>query len=135
LLSHPYALASKFIQFNVPDAKPEIKGLSWRYLQIGTESFWLEYTSTEDWRSNCGEGDINMFFRDKTELFPDKSYKKMPKYPLFAIDFVPDGDVIYAIDFNIAPGISGTGVDKLMSSIEIVESIKKAYFKLKDHAD
>ena len=67
LIKHPNLLASRYISFKVPNTKSEIKGLSWRYLQIGTEVFWVEYTSTTDWRSNCGDGDINLFFRDKND--------------------------------------------------------------------
>jgi hypothetical protein len=125
--------ATQFIQFKVKDMKPEVKGLSWRYLQVGTESFWLEYTSIEDWRSNCGDGDIQLFFRDKTELLSDHQYKDLLifKYPLFAIDFVPVDNEIYAVDFNIAPQVKGTGVEKVLTAKEAVDSIKKAYAKLK----
>lgn len=133
LEKYPDVLATQFIQFNVPGTKPEVKGLSWRYLQIGTESFWIEYTSTEDWRSNCGDGDINLFFRDKTELFSDHQYDDLLrfKFPLFAVDFVPDGETLYAVDFNIAPGVRGTGVEKLLPAKEAAKAIKNAYKLLK----
>jgi hypothetical protein len=93
----------------------------------------LEYTSIEDWRSNCGDGDIQLFFRDKTELLSDHQYKDLLifKYPLFAIDFVPVDNEIYAVDFNIAPQVKGTGVEKVLTAKEAVDSIKKAYAKLK----
>jgi hypothetical protein len=133
LKDFPETFATQFIPFNVPGTKPEVKALSWRYLQIGTEAFWLEYTSTEDWRSNVGDGDILLFFRDKTELFSDRQYDVLLKFkfPLFAVDFVPDGDKLYAVDFNIAPGVRGTGVEKLLSPKEAVKAIKTAYKLLK----
>lgn len=132
MVKHPDTLATQFIQFNVPGTKPEVKGLSWRYLQIGTEAFWIEYTSTEDWRSNCGEGDCELFFRDKTELFSDRQYELLRfKFPLFAVDFVPDKETLYAVDFNIAPGVRGTGVEKIFSPQEATKAIKSAYKLLK----
>ena len=135
ILKYPDTLATQFIQFNVPGTPPEVKGLSWRYLQVGTESFWLEYTSTEDWRSNCGEGDIKLSFRDKTELFSNHQYEDLLKFkfPLFAVDFVPDGDTLYAVDFNIAPGTAP--IKQLMTPREVVDAIKKAYSILKEETE
>lgn len=122
--------ATEFIKFEVPEMPVNTKGLSWRYLQVGKETFWLEYTSIEDWRSNCGEGDIKLMFRDKTELFPDYNYEKLKfKYPLFAIDFIPTEKILYAVDFNISPGCSP--IKDVLSPMEAVNSIKKAYTLLK----
>jgi hypothetical protein len=133
----PETLATRFIPFDVPNTPPEVKGLSWRYLQVGTETFWLQYTSTEDWRSNCGEGDVELFFRDKTQLFNNHQYKDLLiyKYPLFAIDFVPSGEDLYAVDFNIAPQVRGTGVNKILSASDAAKAITTAYERLKKNID
>jgi hypothetical protein len=126
------AFATQFIPFNVPGVPSEIQGLSWRYLQVGIESFWIEYTSTTDWRSNCGEGDTQVLLRDKTELFSDRQYNELLifKYPLFAVDFIPAWDKLYAIDFNIAPQIARPVYD-LTSPKDIAEAISSAYYQLK----
>lgn len=50
------------------------------------------------------------------------------KWPLLAIDFVTDGCTYYAVDFNIAPGIRGLGLDKYLSNKEIVELIKENFY-------
>lgn len=116
---HPGALASEYIEGS--------HGLSWRLLQVGMHGFWIEYKS-DDWRSNCG--DVEMRVIGQTEGWcghPNSPKSIICKLPLFAIDFVV-GDELYGIDFNVAPGIKGTGVERLLSPKEAVESIKAAYF-------
>jgi hypothetical protein len=98
---------------------PGGQGQAWRYLQAGDKRFWLEYTSRNDWRSNCGDVDIGVLGRR-----PD-GYHKLIKLPLFAVDFVW-GDVPYAIDFNVAPGIKGTGIEDILPAKEVADAIKKA---------
>lgn len=109
-------------------------GKSLRYLRIGSRQFWLRYSSADDWRSNCGDVSISILFefegpKELTDLLYDKI-----KYPLFAVDFVEKGGVLFAIDFNISPGIKGTGIEKHMLPeevySEIFNSLKKKWIKL-----
>ena len=130
LENYPESLGVKYIPFHADSDIPEnTKGLSWRYLQIGVESFWLQYSSVDDWRSNCGDCQIKLSFRDKTELFSDHQYDDLLifKYPLFAVDFVPTKDKLYAVDFNIAPGVRGSGVENILNAKEAALSIRTAY--------
>jgi len=92
--------------------------VSYRHLQIGYKAFWLRYTSFTDWRSNCGDGDI--------DLIEERDIISINK-PLFAIDFVKYNNNYYAIDFNIAPGIKGTGVEKIIPAKQVVELIKEQF--------
>lgn len=103
-------------------ALPSGLGLSWRYLQVGDKVFWLEYASRNDWRSNCGEVDIRVLARERD------GYHGRIGHPLFAVDFVP-GNVLCAIDFNIAPGIKGTGVEKILPARQAADAIKKAFIR------
>lgn len=98
-------------------------GLTWRYLQIGTKVFWLQYVSKNDWRSNCGEVEIKILSQEKNGYHPHVNH------PLFAIDFVPLEKTLYAVDFNIAPQVKGTGVEKVLSAAEAADEIKKLYSK------
>ena len=95
---------------------------SYRYLQIGDKIFWLRYTSN-DWRSNYGEVDIEILSQEKDQFHP------YINYPLFAVDFVVAPGFIWAIDFNIAPGIKGTGVEKILPAKEAVAAIKRWHEK------
>jgi hypothetical protein len=104
-------------------AQPSGLGLSWRYLQIGNKIFWLEFASRNDWRSNCGQVDIKVLSREQD------GYHERIKYPLFAVDFIP-ADNLYAVDFNIAPQIRGTGVEELLPAREAAEAIKRAIVEL-----
>ena len=47
----PSKYASEYIDFK--------KGESYRLLQVGNRSFWYEYKSATDWRSNCGAVEIS----------------------------------------------------------------------------
>ena len=94
--------------------------VSYRHLQIGDRAFWIRYTSFNDWRSNCGDGDIDLI--EERNIIPIKQ-------PLFAIDFVKYNNNYYAIDFNIAPGIKGTGIEKIIPAKQVVELIKENSLK------
>lgn len=113
---YPDCLATEYIA--------DCPGYSWRYLQMGMHGFWLECISTEDWRSNYGDGSWEVIGRE--EGWGPKPF--CLKLPLFAIDFVI-GDELYAVDFNVAPGVRGTGVDRLLAPKPAADSIKEAYFK------
>ena len=116
LEKYPDCLATEYIE--------GCYGVSWRYLQLGLHGFWIEYKSNEDWRSNYGDGDN--FVIGHTEGWGPKPF--CIKLPLFAIDFAI-GDELYAVDFNIAPGVQGSGVHKVLTGREAAESIKQAYFE------
>lgn len=99
----------------------ECPGVSWRYLQIGKHCFWIEYKSNYDWRSNVGD------LTTMQIIGHGKANRKLFDAPLLAVDFVI-GKELYAIDYNIAPGIRWTGVEQFLSHKQIVEAIKEAYF-------
>jgi hypothetical protein len=94
-------------------------GVSWRYLQVGVHCFWIEYKSRDDWRSNCGDVKMQV-------VGEGTGWGSLPRLPLFAIDYVI-GDELYAVDFNVAPGVRGTGVERILSPKQAAESIVEAY--------
>jgi hypothetical protein len=97
-------------------------GVSWRRLQVGPHVFWIEYTSETDWRSNCGEGDIELL-----EAKLNAGYHSHIRLPLFAVDFVHGANDMYAVDFNISPGIKGSGVERVMDAYSCVEALEAAH--------
>lgn len=102
----------------VPWATPSC---SFRLLQIGPHRFWLEYRGFEDWRSNYGEGDCKVIGREMNHGFND-----VIRYPLWAIDFAI-GTTMWAIDFNNAPGIRGSGIENIFSSKSVYEAITEGH--------
>lgn len=78
---------------------PSGAGTSIRYLQVGDRKWWLRYWSETDWRSNVGEGGIEVIEEQ------DRGYHPEIKIPMFAVDLVPVGSRLLAIDFNTAPGL------------------------------
>lgn len=102
------------------------RGVSWRRLQLGRHVFWIEYRSDADWRSNCGEGDTVLL-----EAQLDAGYHPLIRLPLFAIDFVHGAKEMYAIDFNVAPGVAGSGVQRHLTASEAVEAIETAVAALR----
>lgn len=100
--------------------------ISYRYLKIGSREFWLSYFSSNDWRSNYGDVLIYIL---KKDIWEDLSFPKvegLDNYPLFAIDFVRDNMYkYYAIDFNVAPQVKGTGIeDGYLSPLDAANEIK-----------
>lgn len=93
----------------------DFPGLSYRYFVIAGHGAWFEHWSTEDWRSNCGDGDLSPIsqVRGPVHGLPDIQQACLPvRNPIFAIDFVaqrtPGGIRLLAIDWNPAPRLSGT---------------------------
>lgn len=115
-------LLVQFIPYPINTGVSEVKGHSTRYLFIGHRCFKMDYISYDDWRSNCGDGDII----NLCEIYPYPKYRDLVYYPLFAIDFVGD---MYAIDFNTAPGVPSE-VTKMVCNSEIVHEIKRWYARL-----
>lgn len=114
-------LCAKYIKSNENNT-----GVSYRHLQIGTWSFLIKMES-DDWRSNYGNVDVHLLRGGKT------GYNHRIKYPLYAIDFVPDlSGSLYAVDFNVAPKIKDTGVEEFLRPQEAADQIKTAYFYFKE---
>jgi hypothetical protein len=94
------------------------RGCSIRRLQVGPHVFWVEYRSTESWMSNYGDGTAEV-----VGVEMDAGYHPHLRHPLFAVDFVL-GKEMYAVDFNTAPGIRGSGVEKHLPAGEAVRAIE-----------
>ena len=116
--NYPNSFATEFItvlQNNM--------GYSLRYLRVGVRQFWLSYSSANDWRSNCGDVTIELLCEEK------KCRKELPAgkwtAPLFAIDFLPVGSLLYAVDYNIAPGLMGSGLERIMSAHDVYDEISQ----------
>ncbi|HEX2973352.1 MAG TPA: hypothetical protein VHP11_13540 [Tepidisphaeraceae bacterium] len=94
---------------------------SFRYLQIGNRAFWLSYHSQNDWRSNVGDVKVLCLGETKPTFIK-------PKWSLFAIDYVVNSSEgpFYAIDLNTAPGLTGTGIEKLLPPTVAAQLIKDA---------
>jgi hypothetical protein len=107
------------IQYWASEYIPDFPGLSYRYFVIANKGFWFEHWSTEDWRSNCGEGDFGPLTDRLGEIYNlnqiESSCRRIQN-PVYAIDFVAQrsGSGIYllAIDWNPAPRLAGTPVEK-----------------------
>ena len=115
LAQYPNHYASEFIPANQ-------KGLgeSLRYLRLGRRQFWLRYWSMDDWRSNCGDVHIKVLGEELAK--PDSDLIRL-KEPLVAIDFVK-ADKLYAVDYNISPGLSRSGIEDFISPSEIYTELK-----------
>lgn len=99
----------------------ENKGCSIRRLQVGPHVFWVEYKSSESWMSNFGEGTNEVIGVEK-----NAGFHPVIRKPLFAIDFVL-GREMYAVDFNTAPGIRGSGVEKHINCYEVEQALRDAF--------
>ena len=94
-------------------------GRSERFLQVGDRKWWLRYWSDSDWRSNCGEGGVEVLGEDLP-----RGYHSRITAPLFAIDFIRVGHKVLAIDFNTAPGLAP--LRDVLSPTEVVELLTSA---------
>jgi len=103
---------------------------SWslRWLRAGLRRFWLRYTSFDDWRSNYGDVSIELLFEEKRSDSLPKEKSLVWETPLVAVDFINAGPMgLIAVDLNIAPGIQGSGVEKLMLAREVYDEIENFF--------
>lgn len=119
LKQYPDTFCSVYIKHK--DWEEHSFGISYRYLKIGKNHYWLKYTSYDDWRSNNGNVKIELL--DNIERFDNVLY--IPSYvPFFAIDFIADKyEDFYAIDYNIAPGLKWTGIEQILSPNDVYKLI------------
>jgi hypothetical protein len=83
------------------------------------QSFWLKYQSNHVWKSNVGNVTIERTSGESNIVLSKLS-------PLSAIDFVVGFDgLLYAVDFNTAPQLSGTPLESVLDPNTIKEEIYK----------
>ncbi len=119
LKKHPDCFATEYIPNSVSG-----RGNSIRYLRIGQRQFWLGYQSADDWRSNCGSVFIKLLGEEHS-ITPIALIGPAP-VPIFAVDFV-FAEQMYAVDYNIAPMIRGTGIEDILSGKEVYMEIANWY--------
>jgi len=97
--------------------------VSWRHLHVGDRGFVIQYKSLGDtWRSNVGDVQIDIIgeIEDRTVI------ANIP-YLLYAVDYVHVGfGLVKAVDFNIAPGMSGFGLEEKLPAPEVYEAFLRA---------
>jgi hypothetical protein len=104
----------------IPNDTRVFASRSERLLQIGSRRIWLEYTSADNWQSNCGDVNITLIPTDTTRTFKLRGIR----LPFFAIDYVTNGHDRLAVDLNVSPGLKGTPVQQQLKAQEIVDLIK-----------
>lgn len=94
---------------------------SLRLLNIGIRQFLIEYKSTNDWRSNCGDGSTICLGETKNYHYLQNQISR----PLWAIDFIENMNYnLLAIDYNESPGIKGIeNLYKYISNIDIIREL------------
>lgn len=123
LIKWPEFYASGYIE------PTEGKAVSYRYISIGGVEFWLKCRSTDAWRSNCGRVDVQLLFREE---WPKLTFEIPQFAPLFALDFVLSDSGLVAVDYDSAPLIRGTGIEKYMRPEAIAAAIKDAFIRSLD---
>jgi hypothetical protein len=121
LLRFPDYYCSEFVK------QPRV--VSYRKLVVGNRVFELTYSSNDKWRSNVGEVEI--------EISGHKAISNeftTLNYALYAVDYVWSGDMLAAVDLNVAPGMDGTGIERYMDAATIVRTIaaREAELRIKN---
>jgi len=101
----------------------DFPGLSYRYFVVAGHGAWFAHWSTEDWRSNCGDGDLGPATDEHGPLLNLTEIEKACaplRNPVYAIDFVArraaSGVTLLAIDWNPAPRLAGTPAHTILSA-------------------
>jgi hypothetical protein len=97
-----------------------------RYLTVGRRTWVLGYWSDTDWRSNCGEGGVCVLDEMSPLSIKWRGIREKVGLPLWAFDAILTESQEIAVDFNIAPGLRGTGMEDVLSPAEVVDLLKEA---------
>jgi hypothetical protein len=89
--------------------------ISHRRLSIGCRTFLIEYQSNDSWRSNHQTNSIRVV-DELTQQESERNLMHKHASPILAIDYVYDDKVWLATDFNLAPGMRGTGIEDVVNS-------------------
>jgi hypothetical protein len=121
-VEHPDKFASDYIEGDMG------AGIAYKLLQIGKRQFALKFSSVDEWRSNSGEFVANVLMESPTHAYLDAI-----RYPLWSIDYIATDQGPIAIDFDIAPKLTGIDFLEFISDEEIAEEIQEAlaYFSAK----
>lgn len=103
------------------------QGVSYRYLMVGNEKFFMKYESQEkgQWNSLVNP----KITVEKVEPEDELSFKPFLA-PIVAIDFVHfvdrfEKDWMVAIDVNFAPTLKGTGIEELLPPFMVKQAIEE----------
>ncbi len=113
--------------------EPSRYRVSVRYLHIGRRRFWLCYRNRVahlPWQSNGDisvgpPGGVTISVLGEALNEPDPFDIKVAA-PLYAIDFVPSPTGLLAVDYNVAPGMKGTGIEEILQPNTIYKLIAEA---------
>jgi hypothetical protein len=115
LVTAAEAVAAGQGQVSASEFVGDFPGLSYRLFVVGGVGAWFEHWSLEDWRSNCGDGDLGLVTEGRGHVLGLKEIEaacRGLRNPLWAIDFVgrrtEAGIELLAIDWNPAPRLAGT---------------------------
>lgn len=135
LNEYPDALCSVYYE-----SVDKLAAESLRELAVGDRLFLQKCVSENDWRSNVNTTSFETLL-EITEC-PNHGWNvsKIPqlmcryKSPIFAIDYVFDKDagLLRACDMNLAPGMRGTGIEKMLPPKVAAELIERSYWDLLD---
>jgi hypothetical protein len=93
-----------------------------RHLLVGHHHFVIQYRSDDRWRSNCGNVTCQTLSWEPDWDRP----AALDPYPLCAIDFVTGKDgLLWAVDFNNAPGVRHSGVERFLKPAEFVAALSE----------
>lgn len=120
-----------FAAQHIPVTSKSFMSRTERMLMIGNKQLWIEYTSKDDWRSNCGDVTISELGVGAINSVIKATINEL-QIPLYAIDFVIAGNERLAIDLNVSPGIKGTPAANMMTGKEMAYAIKDRMMDLYD---
>ncbi len=118
----------KFCSFYIPASK----AYHIRLLAIGEWKAVLRYTSNHEWLSNNGDVEIELLQYGEFREPKIEKIQRWLREPLLAIDgrYSDQGEFV-TFDLNTAPGIKGTGIEKILEPQIVVQYIKDFFLQIK----
>lgn len=98
----------------VGEYPPVVPPKSYRELWVGDRRFMLVYASDDVWRSNVGSDVAVQYLEELRPPEPSAATQRHPDQALYAVDLVRHNGVSYAVDFNTAPGLAGSGIEAVL---------------------
>lgn len=86
--------------------------VSTKVVTVGCNTYFIDYASTDSWKSNCGN------YTARISKVQYDSYHPVIDVPVFSIDYVPANaqkHKVYAIDFDRLPGLRHTPIPDVLT--------------------
>ncbi len=126
LEQHPGRLFSRYL---------ETHATSFRLLRAGYRTILVRTRSSDEWRSNWGGRLEFAHLQGPTGFLRGVDDSLELREPLWAVDLLPFEGQLYAVDYNICPGLRWVGAESNLENGNLVDTLLEWFERNEGYVD